>query len=398
MKNIRITFVLAKSRLNQLGKCSIRCRITHEKKRYEFSTGLFVKPKEWFNSAQEVRPSNKDNDFINTQLSLIKQKVNQAFLFLQVQETSFTAEDIYKKSKGEKLDKERTVLEMFDLHIARQTKLIGVSTTAVSIAKFTQTRKHTETFIWSQFRKKDYPLKNLKMSFINEFEYYLKAEKKFKPHTVYKTIQRFRQMVKLAVGLDYLVKDPFLLYKTHKPKKEVVFLTTEELKELEEHKFASERLQQVADMFIFCCYTGLPYQEMANLKRTDIITGFDQQKWISITRQKTDRRYSIPLLSKAKDILDKYSGDEEVLPIVSNQRFNSYLKEIAEIVGIKKHLTHHLARKTFASTVLLFNDVPIEIVSELLGHSEISITQGHYAKVVQKKVGEQMERLNKKLK
>ncbi|MBP7172539.1 MAG: site-specific integrase [Cloacibacterium sp.] len=398
MKNIKITFVLAKSRLNQSGKCSIRCRITLEKKRYEFSTGLFTRPKEWFNSAQEVRPSNKDNDFINTQLSLIKQNINQAFLFLQVQETSFTAEDIYKKSKGEKLDKERTVLEMFDLHIARQTKLIGISTTVVSIAKFTQTRKHTETFIWSQFRKKDYPLKNLKMSFINEFEYYLKAEKKFKPHTVYKTIQRFRQMIKLAVGLDYLVKDPFLLYKTHKPKKEVVFLTTEELKELEEHQFASERLQQVADMFIFCCYTGLPYTEMANLKKSDIITGFDQQQWISITRQKTDRKYSIPLLSRAKDILDKYSENEELLPVVSNQRFNSYLKEIAQIVGIKKHLTHHLARKTFASTVLLFNDVPMEIVSELLGHSEISITQGHYAKVVQKKVSEQMINLAKKLK
>ena len=286
---------------------------------------------------------------------------------------------------------------MFDLHIARQTKLIGVSTTAVSIAKFTQTRKHTETFNWSQFRKKDYPLKNLKMSFISEFEYYLKAEKKFKPHTVYKTIQRFRQMIKLAVGLDYLVKDPFLLYKTHKPKKEVVFLTTEELKELEEHQFASERLQQVADMFIFCCYTGLPYQEMANLKRSDIITGFDQQQWISITRQKTDRRYSIPLLSKAKDILEKYSEDEDILPIVSNQRFNSYLKEIAEIVGIKKHLTHHLARKTFASTILLYNDVPMEIVSELLGHSEMQTTQNHYAKVVRKKVSEQMINLDSKL-
>ena len=395
---IHILFLLRRNKLNNKGFCPIECRITIDKQRKPFSTGLFIKPKNWDVESQTAKPPNQENDFINTQLSLIKHKVNQAFLFLQVQENKFTPEDIYKQYKGEKLDKERTVLEMFDLHIARQTKLVGVSTTVVSIAKFTQTRKHTETFIWNEFRKKDYPLKSLKMSFINEFEYYLKAEKKFKPHTVYKTIQRFRQMIKLAVGLDYLVKDPFLLYKTHKPKKEVVFLTIEELKELEEHQFASERLQQVADMFIFCCYTGLPYQEMANLKKSDIITGFDQQEWISITRQKTDRRYSIPLLSRAKEILDKYANDEELLPVVSNQRFNSYLKEIAERVGINKHLTHHLARKTFASTVLLFNDVPMEIVSELLGHSEISVTQGHYAKVVQKKVGEQMERLNKKLK
>jgi integrase/recombinase XerD len=235
----------------------------------------------------------------------------------------------------------------------------------------------------------------MKMSFITEFEYYLKAEKKFEQNTIHKTLQRFKQVVKIAVGLDLLAKDPFLLHKNRKPKKQVVFLTKEELSELEKYQFASIRLQQVADLFIFCCYTGLAYTEMANLKPKDIILGFDGKKWINILRQKTNKKNEIPLLSKAEKILNKYNDN---LPIISNQRFNAYLKEIAEIVGIEKNLTHHLARKTFASTILLYNDVPMEIVSELLGHSEMQTTQNHYAKVVRKKVSKHMINLAEKLK
>jgi integrase/recombinase XerD len=141
-------------------------------------------------------------------------------------------------------------------------------------------------------------------------------------------------------------------------------------------------------MFIFCCYTGLAYNEMSELKTSHIITGFDGNDWIQMKRKKTNHQISIPLLPMSKLIIDKYfeSNKLEVLPKISNQKFNSYLKEIADIVGISKNLTHHLARRTFATTVLLYNDVPMEIVSELLGHSKMSITQEHYGKVVQKKV------------
>lgn len=166
---------------------------------------------------------------------------------------------------------------------------------------------------------------------------------------------------------------------------------------MEKYSFSQERLQKVADMFIFCCYTGLPYQEMASLKHENIIQGFDGKKWIQIYRQKTKKTLTIPLLRKAEDILLKYEQNIEILPVISNQHFNSFLKEIAEILGIKKRITHHTARKTFASTVLLYNDISMEIVSELLGHSNIRVTQKHYAKVVQRKVSEQMINLDKKL-
>ncbi|MCQ4035753.1 site-specific integrase [Kaistella montana] len=397
INKISILFLIAKSRINSNGKCSVRCRITYEQKRQEFATGLFVAPDNWNAAKQKAFPPNTDNTQINTQLSLIKQEINQAFLFLQFQEKNFDVEDIYRQYKGENIKDEKSILEIFNLHISKQERLIGISTTKVSVRKFYQTKAHVKNYIFWKFRKLDYLLKDMKMSFITEFEYYLKAEKKFEQNTIHKTLQRFRQMVKLAVGLDFLDKDPFLLHKNKKPKKQVVFLTLEELKSIEEHNFASTRLQQVADMFIFCCYTGLAFTEMTNLEQKHIITGFDRNKWISMFRQKTNRKYEIPLLKKAEIILQKYSGQVKLLPKISNQRFNAYLKEIAEIVEIQKNLTHHIARKTFASTILLYNDVPMEIVSELLGHSEITLTSNSYAKVVKKKVSEQMERLQKKL-
>ncbi|KUJ51734.1 site-specific integrase [Chryseobacterium sp. JAH] len=391
---MKILFYIRKSKMNANNLCPLTCRITNELERKEFSTGIFINPDYWNASKQKAHPSNKGNNQVNTQLSLIKQEINQAFLFLQVQDKEFSVDDIYSQFKGENVKLDKSIKQMFQLHITKQEKLIGISTTKVSVAKFHQTLAHTLSFIKKKYNSSDYLLKDMTMAFITEFEFYLKTEKKFMQNTIYKTLQRFRQIIKQSVALDFLPKDPFLLYKGKKPKKEIVFLSKDELKNLEQHQFASERLQQVADMFIFCCYTGLAYTEMATLKESNIQTGFDDNKWLYIKRQKTKKSYEVPLLTRASDILDKYKNEDHLLPVVSNQRFNSYLKEIAEIVGIDKILTHHIARKTFASTILLFNNVPMEIVSELLGHSEIGITQQHYAKIVKEKVSEEMSKLN----
>ena len=395
---LHILFVLDKINTNSKGLSPIRCRITYLGKRKVFSSSLFLKALNWNSKQQKAIPPNTDNTQINTQLSLIKQEINQAFLFLQVQDKNFNVEDIYRQYKGETFKEEKSIMEIFNLHIAKQEKLIGISTSKVSVAKFYQTKNHVKNFIKWKYNKQDFLLVEMKMSFITEFEFYLKAEMKFEQNTIHKTLQRFKQIIKIAVGLDFLDKDPFLLFKNKRPKKQVVFLTTEELQAIEDHKFATIRLQQVADMFIFCCYTGLAYKEMVGLDRKDIFIGFDGKKWISVFREKTKKTYEIPLLHKAEEILKKYQNEEKALPKISNQRFNAYLKEIAEITGIEKNLTHHLARKTFASTILLYNDVPMEIVSELLGHSEMQTTQNHYAKVVRKKVSEQMEKVNSKLK
>jgi len=191
-----------------------------------------------------------------------------------------------------------------------------------------------------------------------------------------------------------LIKNPFTSYRYKTVKKEIVFLTTEELKRLENSDFKIERLNQIKDCFVFCCYTGLAFKEMANLKHNNIVLGIDGLDWIKIKRQKTNSVVSIPLLPKAKVIMEKYY---HILPVVSNQRFNGYLKEIAHLSGINKNLTHHIARKTFATTVLLYNDVPMEIVSKLLGHSRMGITQAYYGKIIEEKVSTAIRNLNDKL-
>lgn len=395
---LSILFVLDKINANSKGTAPLRCRITYLKKRKVFSTGLFTVVDCWNSKKQKAIPLNKENENINTHLSLIKQKVNQAFLLLQVNNESFDVEDIYLQYVGKNVKANKTLLEVFELHNNRMKKLIGVEYSESTYNKFTEARNHVSNFIRFQYKKGDILLESINQNFLDDFDFYLKSEKNQKQITINKSIQRVRKIIKLALAKGYLKKDPFILYKPKKYESKVVYLNQKELDKLENHTFRQARLNQVKDMFIFCCYTGLAYQEMSTLKEEHLIKGFDGGIWIEMMRQKTKSKVSIPLLPTASKILDKYRPEGRLLPVISNQKFNSYLKEIAELVEIDKRLTHHIARKTFATTVLLYNDIPIETVSELLGHSSISITQRHYAKVVQHKVSSQMSKLSKKLK
>ena len=395
---LSILFLLQKVRTNKQGMCPVRCRITYQQKRKEFSTGLFIKPSHWSSKQQKAKPPNKENDFTNKQISLMRQKLNQAFLYLEVQDSPFDVETIYFQYKGDNLKKDFGTVEYFKLYLERLNKLVGVEIKQPTWNKFSYLFTDVVNFVKWKWNRKDVLLKNLDMDFLMEFEFYLKTEKDKKQITVNKNIQRFKKVVKSAVSSKYLDDFPFDEHQPKRVKTEVVYLTTDELDKLKNYQFAQPRLAMVRDMFVFCCYTGLPFLEMSSLEEKHIIENFDGQLWIKMNRVKTSKIISVPLLKPAREILDAYASDnEKLLPKLSNQKFNSYLKEIADIIGIEKRLTHHIARKTFATTVLLFNDVPMEIVSELLGHSKITITQEHYAKVVQKKVSEQMKNLGKKL-
>lgn len=375
ISKLNILFIISKSRVNRQGLAPLFCRLTYKDEKKQFATGLFINPKQWHNKTQKAHPPNTDTNFINVQLSLIKNQINQAFLFLQLQKPEFDVEHLYRNYKGETQKEDKTLMDAFGYHNNRMKKLVGIEASINSWERYHNTHNHIKDFLWHKFRKKDIKLKDMTSNFIIDFEYYLKTEKKFMPTTIFKSIQRFRRVIRVAVAMDYLVKDPFMLYKAKKPKKEILFLTPEGLEELENYSFAQTRLSNVRDMFIFCCYTGLAYQEMFSLEAKHIVKGFDGYKWIKMTRKKTQKEISVPLLPKAIVILEKYLEDENLLPVISNQKFNSYLKEIAEIVGINITLTHHVARKTFATTVLLYNDVPMEIVSELLGPKDEHYTR-----------------------
>ena len=394
---LHILFVLDKINTNLKGIAPLRCRLTYLSKRKVFSSGIFINPNNWNSALQKTIPQDIEHTQINTQLSLIKQEINQAFLFLQVQQEQFDVDDIYLKYKGEDVKQAKTLMEVFTLHNTKMNALVGIEYTKSTYSKFVEAKQHIEDFLIYQNKKKNILLEDITLKFLQDFDYYLKTKKTFKQITINKSIQRVRKIIKLAIAEGFLFTDPFLLYKPKKVINNVVYLTPEELFELENHIFSQPRLDQVRDLFVFCCYTGLPYHEMSTLTKKNIVKKFDDKLWIDMFRQKTKKQFSVPLLPKAISILEKYQENKSILPIISNQKFNSYIKEIAEIIDIEKKLTHHIARKTFATTVLLYNDVPMEIVSELLGHSKLSTTQDHYAKVVQKKVSQHISTLGKKL-
>ena len=390
---INILFIINKNKSNAKGLSILMCRITYNKVRKVFSSGQLINAKNWNSKKQLVKPLEPDSEYINNQLSLIKTKINRAFLMLQVKEESFTVEEIYSTYKGKKRTKEYNTIEFFNRYLDSLKRLVGIDIKLETWKKFEYVKEHVQTFIKWKYKASDYPLKDLKQQFLFDLEYYLKTEKHLAQATINKLIQRFRKPVKIAISEGYLERDPFMLHKSKRVKKEIVFLSPEELRALINHSFSQPKLQLVQNLFVFSCYTGLPYRELMNLRKSNIIKGFDGNLWIKMKREKTSKELSIPLLPKAQEILDKYSNEDLVFPRISNQKYNSYLKEIADLVGIDKSLTTHMARRTFASTVLLYNDVPMEIVSELLGHSNMKITQDSYGKVVQKKISMEMERL-----
>jgi site-specific recombinase XerD len=203
-------------------------------------------------------------------------------------------------------------------------------------------------------------------------------------------------VIKYAIAEDYLTKNPFLLYRPKTVKKELVYLSPEQLKTLEETTFKTKRLQYLKDLFVFCCYTGLGFKEMKELKHSDISLDAEGNKWLTIHRNKTERNYKVVILPKADEVLAKYSDPDNprVFPSISNANFNAYLKEIAAIIGVEFNLTHHVARKTFATAVLLYNGVSMDVVSKLLGHRKLQTTQEHYGEILTRRILAEIEKLN----
>ena len=394
----KILFIEGKNRKNKKNQSPLFCRITLNGNRKQISTGINIESEHWDTKNQVILNSHKSAILYNSQLDKIKSKVNSIYMILRLQENPFSIEDIHDKYFGKELKKSEFILSYYKQYLSKIEKLVGLEIKDNTYNKFVYVGNHLEAFLKWKYKKTDYPLKELSLQFLSDFDYYLKTEKKQEQITINKTIQRLRTPIKQAISEGYLDRDPFILHKSKTVRKTVIFLTTKELKTLEEAVLQQKRLSTIQDLFIFCCYTGLAYNEMANLEKQNIQIGFDDINWIQMKREKTQRQISIPILPKAQEIIEKYSTDNNrIFPSISNQKFNSYLKEISAITGIEKRLTHHIARKTFASTVLLYNDVPMEIVSELLGHSNMTITQESYGKVVQKKVSEEMKKLEKKL-
>ena len=264
------------------------------------------------------------------------------------------------------------------------------------------TEGKVRTFLKHQYSRSDIPLNQLNHRFATEFEHFLKTEQGLDHNTVMGHLKYLKKVANIAVTYDWLDKNPFQNFRCSTREVPCEFLTAEELARLAEKSLSMRRLAEVRDIFIFSCYTGYAYSDVLKLTPDHVLTGIDGEKWIMTRRNKTDTKSNVPLLPQAMAILNKYAQDPEavaaskLLPVKSNQKINAYLKELADLCEIKKPLTFHIARHTFATTVTLTNGVPIETVSAMLGHRNLRTTQ-IYAKVVEHKVSEDMKRLRERL-
>lgn len=255
---------------------------------------------------------------------------------------------------------------------------------------------HTVAFLKEVYKVDDFDIKKFDLEFIQKYELWLKTVRNCNHNSTMKYLANFKKIVLICVKRRWITQDPFGEFKMTKKKVKKTPLTQHQVDDLARKHFSSNRLTVVRDIFLFCCYTGLPYSEIKKLKRSDIFIGIDGFRWIDNERVKTDGAARIPLLPIAEQLMDKYANDPDciekglVFPVKSNQKMNDYLKEIAELCGIKIKLTFHIARHTFATTICLTNGISMETTSKLLCHASIVMTAGVYAQIVDRKVSDEM--------
>jgi site-specific recombinase XerD len=299
------------------------------------------------------------------------------------------------------VEKKRTLLEVYEDHNKEFELLVDKGLSYRTLQKYKTIKGYLVEFFRYQYALNDIELHSVDYQFIRDFEIYLKSVKHCCHNTAMDYLKKIKKILNQCIAKKWIGQSPFVGFKMSNHETHKTFLTEVELKLISEKKIAIARLDQVRDMFLFSCYTGLAYCDVEKLTSSNIVIGVDGDRWISTNRSKTNTASNIPLLPVACTIVDKYSNHPSVafsgrlLPIMSNQRMNSYLKELADLCGIPKDLTFHCARHTFATTVTLTNGVPIETVSNMLGHKSLKTTQ-HYAKIVDKKVSEDMRVLKEK--
>ncbi|WP_179376298.1 site-specific integrase [Winogradskyella wichelsiae] len=397
-----IHFHLVNSKINSRGLAPIYLRLTVDNKRIEYSISRKIDPKFWSTKSQKVMGTNREAIEINNHIDNLKHKLYKIHQRCMDENNLISARSMMNllKGGGKKI---RFILEVFKEHNERTDLLAGKNISVSTAKRYWTCYDHVKQFIEEEYKLEDYKLKDIDYRFITKFEFFLKTTRKCNHNSALKYINNFKKIIRIALANQWMDRDPFYNYKVQFEAVEREYLTTEEIETLYTKELHFDRLKVVRDMFVFSCYTGLAYSDVEKLSKSDITIGIDGKQWINIKRTKTNTRSSIPLLPIAKEILNRYAYDPQVLkserliPVFSNQKSNAYLKEIAMLCGITKPLTTHLARHTFATTVTLTNGVPIETVSKMLGHKSLRTTQ-HYAKIVDRKVSDDMNILEEKLK
>ena len=396
---ISVLFYAKKSKTKSNLRVPIYLRITVNGKRAEFSTGKDVEISKWSSAQNRLKGNSEEARAINKYLDILKSNVLVLENKLALSRESFDAIDIKNLLTGANTT-ERYLIPIFEEHNSKIEKLLGKEYAPATLKNFKTCLAHLKEFLWKFHKKSDIDIQKLEPSFLNDFDFFLRTKPNINNNSAVKHTKNLSKILKLCYQNNWIEKDLVIFYKGKFQEVNVNFLTEEEIRTIKNKDFIGKGLNLVRDIFIFSCYTGLAYVDIFNLTNEQITIGIDGNLWIITNRQKTGTNSNIPLLPIAEEIIKKYenhplvSNSGKLLPVYSNQKVNEYLKTIADNCNINKKLTFHCARHTFATTVTLSNNVSMESVSKMLGHKSIKTTQ-HYAKILDKKVSEDMNNLKK---
>lgn len=359
------------------GNAPIIARITIDQIVAQFNTKLEINPINWSVSAGKAAGRSAEAVSINSMLDSIRSSVHQHYHSLLEMDGYVTAERVKNAFLG-KIERGKTLIEFFEMHNEQYLQKVKMNTADKTYSRYELTKKRLIEFMKLKHSVSDMLIKEINVVFIDNFLLHIKNHYGCTHNTAMKFVQRFRTVVNFAKNTGLVTADPFGNYKVKFEQTDRDYLTMEEITAIYNKKFTSKRLEQVRDLFIFSCYTALSYIDVCELTQENIRTSFDGNLWIMTKRHKTNVASNIRLLEIPKAILEKYKDklpNGMILPIISNQKVNDYLKEIATICNINKNLTFHIARHSYATSVLIANGVPIETVSKILGHTNIRTTQ-----------------------
>ena len=394
----RVLFYVKKGSARPNGDLPLMCRLTVDGEVKQFSCKMDVPPRLW--DVKNGRATGKSVEAmqINLAVDKIRVEVNRRYQELMQSDGYVTAAKLRDAYLGIGV-KQETLLKLFEQHNVEYRKKVGFNREVATWKKYCCVCKRVREFLAHTYHREDIPLKELNLTFINDFEYFLRTEKKCRTNTIWGYMIVLKHIVSIARNDGRLPFNPFARYINSPESVDRGYVTKEEIHTIMNTKMPDKTHELVRDLFLFSTFTGLAYSDVKNLTEDNLQTFFDGNLWIITRRKKTNTESNIRLLDVPKCIIEKYKGmtrDNKVFPMPSNTTCNKILKTIAKLCGIKTHLTYHVTRHSAATTILLSNGVPIETVSRLLGHTNIKTTQ-IYAKITAQKISQDLEQLSDKL-
>ena len=390
-----LLFYIRRDKTNKKGEAPVFMRLTINGERADASIKRFIEPHAWNSAKGKANEKSRGGKDLNLYLDAISANILRIQRDLELDKKEVSAQIILNRYLGKEQSDRHTLMEVFRAHNEKCRALSGISLAPGTVIRYETSLRLTEAFLRTTYKKEDCYLDEITHQFVEDYDFYLRTVRRCCHNTTTKYLLNFKKIIRIALAKGWMKKDPFAQVHFHFEPVEREFLEKQELKVLLNKEITITRLAQVRDIFCFCCLTGLAFMDVQQLKPEHLVADIHGKIWIRKARQKTKNMCNIPLLDEAQKIIDRYRDHPYcqthgvLLPVCSNQKMNSYLKELADICGIRKNLSTHCARHTFA-TLTLASGATIDNVAKMLGHANVNMTR-RYAKVLDSSIMRDME-------